>query len=142
MKTLILSFGILFSSMTLSQAQSSDMPHNSDRAQKIDQQLEQFKESLDTLDIASLFEQFSLPLGDGESKPSDKTLGEIQQGMDEVVKLLDNIDVQGMESLMAEFMENIQSMMGDLDLPNKPKSIPKSEPGEPTKKSDKEIKKI
>jgi len=142
MKTFLLSLTLFLGSLTLSTAQSSDMPNRGDQ---IDQQLQQLIESLDTLDLTALFEQFSIPFGDGENRPSDKTLSEIQEKMDGMVQLLDNVDIKGMESLMTEFMDNMQSMLGDLDLPSTPSTPGQEQESTPSEKSTekkKEIKKI
>ena len=60
MRIFILSLVLTLGGITFATAQSSD----ESRAEHIDAQIESLKESLDTIDIARLFEQFSLPLGD------------------------------------------------------------------------------
>jgi len=93
MRIFILSLVLTLGGITFATAQSSD----ESRAEHIDAQIESLKESLDTIDIARLFEQFSLPLGD-EARPSEKTLRELENGMDQMLGMMDKIDITAIEA--------------------------------------------
>lgn len=118
-------------------AQSTD----ESRADQLDAQIETLKESLDTIDIAKLFEQFSLPFGN-EARPSDKTLQELENGMDQMLGMMDKIDISAVESIIQSFIGEMDTMLDDFDMPKRKDMtpIPDTDIKEPTDK--REIKKL
>lgn len=119
------------------------------RSERIDNQIESLKESLDTIDITSLLQQLTAPLG-GDAQPSEKTLQELEQGMDQMLGILDQIDVSAMEEMMQAFIGQMGDMLGDFDLPegtipnlpndNEAPDVDKD--GQPIKKNKREMKKM
>ena len=137
MRIFILSLVLTLGGITFATAQSSD----ESRAEHIDAQIESLKESLDTIDIARLFEQFSLPLGD-EARPSEKTLRELENGMDQMLGMMDKIDITAIESMIQSFIGEMDMMLEDFDMPQRKDMIPSPNNNikEPTQK--REIKKL
>jgi hypothetical protein len=137
MRTLVLILLSFVGSITLATAQSTD----ESRADQLDAQIETLKESLDTIDIAKLFEQFSLPFGN-EARPSDKTLQELENGMDQMLGMMDKIDISAVESIIQSFIGEMDTMLDDFDMPKRKDMtpIPDTDIKEPTDK--REIKKL
>ncbi len=137
MRTFVLIILSAIGCVTFATAQSSV----ESRADRIDAQIESLKQSIDTIDITQLFEQFSLPLGD-DARPSDKTLQELEKGMDQMLGMMDKIDITAIESMIQSFIGDIDTMLDDFDMPQRGDITPFTDTDvkEPTEK--REIKKM
>lgn len=109
------------------------------KSEQIDAQLEKFKESLDTIDIAKIIDQIPIPLGKDRG-PSEQTIQEIEQGVEKMIGMMEKIDISEMEAVLQAFLNEMGTVLGDLDIPQLP--TPPSTQEDQESSSKKEIKKI